>query len=583
MAVNWALLLLPMLERLGHGDRAVIAGMDQSGVDLFLKHRLPTVTTASFGGIAWNSDHKGSMDGFRWKNGAFRAYGVTKAEVVLWLLRAGRDVSISDVDVAWIAPPYALLRSVPDADVLSGTDCLNVPYDADRSPRKSNVRNCGHQSGSTWSAWFNTGVMFFRARPAAVDMMEEWRDTMAEIKGEAQVDDQLSFNQLVGTVGASGRHAPKFRRFYPLKPASEDGRVVYDGNGSRRIHAIPVSQVCSAHVFHVQQSAEPRGCLVLHLTFVEGWPKNPAKYWRLREAGMLPVRPEPFDQRYLSFTPPQPGPTPPERHEPAPARAGNGWTVVAALQWSPRLKAHLELVDRHIAALRNAIGIARALGRQLVMPRMACLCERAESPAALLPGCTLEGASTPVPHVCPLESVYDVARVERIWQKGYLQLRPWTFLNSSIHKPPAGALPFTPADTTAVRWLAEAPPHGRPPPQGPRQVWLEKGLSAEQLLQAVSAAGASDARVMHLESAEGVFGGFESAAESKLFKEAISGDLLGGWSATWCCTSWNKPAGTFKFKRPVPLPSGVEARGPRTVVDLPDKRECYWQSSPCEL
>ena len=50
-----------------------------------------------------------------------------------------------------------------------------------------------------------------------------------------------------------------------------------------------------------------------------------------------------------------------------------------------------------------------------------------------------------------------------------------------------------------------------------------------------------------------------------------------------CCTSWNKPAGTFKFKRPVPLPSGVEARGPRTVVDLPDKRECYWQSSPCEL
>jgi len=153
----------------------------------------------------------------------------------------------------------------------------------------------------------------------------------------------------------------------------------------------------------------------------------------------------------------------------------------------------------------------------------------------------------------------------------------------SAHTPAPGALPFTPADTTAVRWLAEAPPHGRPPPQGPRQVWLEKGLSAEQLLQAVSAAGASDARVVHLESAEGVFGGFESAAESKLFKEAISGDLLGGWSATWCCTSWNKPAGTFKFKRPVPLPSGVEARGPRTVVDLPDKRECYWQSSPCEL
>ena len=50
--------------------------------------------------------------------------------MVLWLLRAGRDVSISDVDVAWIAPPYALLRSVPDADVLSGSDCFGVPCDA---------------------------------------------------------------------------------------------------------------------------------------------------------------------------------------------------------------------------------------------------------------------------------------------------------------------------------------------------------------------------------------------------------------------------------------------------------------------
>ena len=49
-----------------------------------------------------------------------------------------------------------------------------------------------------------------------------------------------------------------------------------------------------AHVFHVQQSAEPRGCLVLHLTFVEGWPKNPAKYWRLREApGAAPARARP--------------------------------------------------------------------------------------------------------------------------------------------------------------------------------------------------------------------------------------------------------------------------------------------------
>ena len=30
---------------------------------------------------------------------------------------------------------------------------------------------------------------------------------------------------------------------------------------------------------------------------------------------------------------------------------------------------------------------------------------------ALLPKCFLDGSSTPVPHVCLLESVYDVARL----------------------------------------------------------------------------------------------------------------------------------------------------------------------------
>ena len=63
-------------------------------------------------------------------------------------------------------------------------------------------------------------------------------------------------------------------------------RVVLDGNGTRKISFMPADKICSAHVYHVQQNAEARGCLVLHLTFVEGWPKNPAKYWRLREAGL---------------------------------------------------------------------------------------------------------------------------------------------------------------------------------------------------------------------------------------------------------------------------------------------------------
>ena len=44
---------------------------------------------------------------------------MTKAELLIWLLRAGRDVCMSDVDAAWVALPYAMLEALPEADVTS--------------------------------------------------------------------------------------------------------------------------------------------------------------------------------------------------------------------------------------------------------------------------------------------------------------------------------------------------------------------------------------------------------------------------------------------------------------------------------
>ena len=539
---------------------------------------------------------RGGSDGFRWEPGAFRDYGVTKAEAILWLLRADRHVCISDVDTAWIQPPYALFDSLPEADVLGGTDCLHVPFDADRSARTGDKveKNCGHQQGSRRSAWFNTGVMLFRATPRAIDMAAEWRERMDAVKGDAQIDDQLTFNQQVGTVWYNGpmvkQSGDRFRTFSPIKPASANGRVVYAGNGTQRVSFLPADVICSAHIYHVQQSAAAKNCIVLHLTYVEGWPKNPAKHWRLREAGLMPVMPEPFDQRYLSFDPPAPGPAPaerdpslpPGREMPGKTADGKGWPVSTALKWSPRLGAHLSLIDRHIAALRNAIAIARVLRRQLVLPKMMCLCERSEGPAALLPQCVLDGASTPIPHVCPLESVFDVARMERLWP--YVQLRPWTLLNASIHPPPPGAVPFEAArDITTVRWTDAGAGQAQNQSAaagggGGKTVWLPRGLSDVQLREGLDAAGQSDARVLHLEGAEAAFGGFEAEAEAAEFQKQIAAHLLGGFSATWCCTSWDKPRGTITFKRPLPLATGANARaGVQRKPEVPAKRQCYWR------
>ena len=102
--------------------------------------------------------------------------------------------TVSDVDCAWLALPHALLASLPEADVLAGTDCLHVPDDADRSARTRVTPRCGHHPGSQWAAWFNTGVLVFRATEHALSFAERWRDRMAVVVGDGswgnQVDDQ---------------------------------------------------------------------------------------------------------------------------------------------------------------------------------------------------------------------------------------------------------------------------------------------------------------------------------------------------------------------------------------------------------
>jgi hypothetical protein len=153
---------------------------------------------------------------------------------------------------------------------------------------------------------------------------------------------------------------------------------------------LPARHFCSGHLFWEQQGMEARQCASVHTTFVEGG--NEGKLWRFKEAGLWLLDPpayySPPDARYLRFVPPQPPP------EVAPASNASfaavmddkykaGWLVATAVQMSPRLRAHLELVRRHLLALRDAMAIAVVLNRTLILPRFPCLCDRSEGPLAL--------------------------------------------------------------------------------------------------------------------------------------------------------------------------------------------------------
>ena len=208
LAINWALLLLPRLAANGTEGHAFITALDSELADRLVARRLPTLRAEINDS---RTTHMGAHENFRLMFSRFRAYGVQKAEILVWLLSNHRSVVMSDVDCAWLAPARlvdALLPTLAEADVLAGTDCLDVEQDADRSNRQHVTPRCGHHPGSMWSAWFNTGVLVFRDTDGAMSVAREWRERMSSVSGVAgenncqhgcsgAVDDQLTFNQLV--------------------------------------------------------------------------------------------------------------------------------------------------------------------------------------------------------------------------------------------------------------------------------------------------------------------------------------------------------------------------------------------------
>ncbi|KAL3913032.1 MAG: hypothetical protein SGPRY_008129 [Prymnesium sp.] len=606
MALNWALVIRPILHSRDALDHFFVAALDDELATLLLSRSVPTMRVGLGGSSPQENASEVGGENFRLKFSKFRAYGATKAQLIEWLLREHRDVVVSDVDTAWLQSPHQLLHAFPEADLMAGTDCLHLREDDDRSHRGSAVARCGHHAGAHWSAWFNTGVLLFRSTPAAISFASEWQQLMASVHGDGvfgsqvgpsprvagfcrlgpgdvrrsnlhltqtvsleqstilwpQVDDQLTFNQLLEARNSSTKKIG----LYPIRAAREDGRIIFDGTGTRRVAPLPARWVCSGHVFHIQQAVERRDCVVMHLTFVEA--ERAGKRWRLREAGLFPVQAEAIEGgRFITYTPPQPGDTPPERH-PAlvrptgkldpipnmtswPGDSEQGWSVATALWASPRLIAHLELVDRHLLALRNALALARVLNRELILPRLHCMCERSQSPRDILPACVKNGATTDIPFLCPAEQFLNIEEFEGLWTSGYVVASPLA-THSTIE------LPWAMTDHEMRRALNQS----------------------------------SNSTLLHFESLEGpVFGGFVDEAEGREFQEAVQSYVApgkSGYSGTWCCTHGHYQAGTIKYKTPVPLPSGAmlregeigrKLREAALIRAAPDKqpRQCYWQ------
>ncbi|KAL1495240.1 hypothetical protein AB1Y20_017103 [Prymnesium parvum] len=568
LSLNW----VAHVYRLRKERQLVVAALDRGFSALLLSEGVPHFE------YDWGvvSDMRSNVSGFR-------RLGALKAELVLKVLRARRHVLLSDVDVAWLTDPEPILRRMWRADVMSATDCLSVTADEyvrDQfgRVREEGVNRCAHKPGNRYGhAAFNTGVLFFRATVRAIAVAAAWRHRLLSVQADQWLDDQLAFNELVW-------HGFRNNERREVKGVSSDGRVIQVQMVARRNYSgppppqwgegwrslarqpespfidtpqpsafnlapLPSRYFCSGHLFWEQQGAAPMACSSVHTTFVEGG--NLGKIWRFREAALwLLDPPEYFNQgaarvRFLSYSPPIPSlPLPPAVNASASKRMTDkykaGWKVPDALNLSPRIRAHLELLRRQILALRDALAVAYALNRTLILPRIPCLCDRSEAPT-VIHECIYEASELSLPFDCPLTHIFDIFRFQWLRpdidfrEAGFLAnpLTPRTLSTSSIDV----SITDTESEASVLRTAGR-----RALARGSSDIQLQRVLGSGQL---------REAELIHLESTEGIFGGWVRSRTRATFETIMRRSGVIG-QASWCCTSWYKPSGTFFLPEPVP-------------------------------
>ena len=124
--------------------------------------------------------------------------------------------------------------------------------------------------------------------------------------------------------------------------------------------------------------------------------------------------------------------------------AGPGVEELRALYWDngidgegPSLASHMRLVAWHLLSLRNALALAQALGRTLLIPRLECHCDRYWFP--VLPACRAPGSELARPYECALDQLVDVNRWEA---RGAAPCacRSWRPSASNAPRPPSRSL-----------------------------------------------------------------------------------------------------------------------------------------------
>ncbi|KAL2652130.1 hypothetical protein R1flu_020258 [Riccia fluitans] len=420
-----------------------------------------------------------------WGTLAFHKMGREKVILVNAFLSLGYELLMCDTDMVWIKDPLPYLERYPAADVLTSSDAVvNTRTDDELEdwPRSPSA--------------YNIGIVHWRPTEEAKRMAAEWK---ALLLSDDLIWDQNGFNDLLK------------KRLGPTVEA--DPRLFYAYNGELKLGILPVSIFCSGHTFFIQRLYEQLKLepYAVHTTFQYGGTEG--KRHRLREAKLFWDEPGYYDEPggYLSYKP----------SLPESLMTGGEHSV----------KTHFALVNHQLIQVRNALAVAAALNRTLVMPELWCRFDRMWFGH---PG-VLEGTLTPQPFLCPMDHIFEVNMMlkdlnyEEFGEA--IRFREYSFLDN----------PHLPSKVKESNLTVELCENGTPGCGGeknnvsiPGSIRLPGNATDTELKEAF--APYKDAKLIELSSILGVFSGFSDKTTEERFRRRVK-----TYTGIWCCVQDKDP------------------------------------------
>ncbi|KAL1507978.1 hypothetical protein AB1Y20_007580 [Prymnesium parvum] len=513
---------------------------------------------------------------------------------VIPLLRTGCRVVLSDSDAVWLRDPRPYLKRLErlhprmdfsvSTDAQDWTDGRRLDGAGSNDPRPSrrgaesdadadlDIENFPH---CWWS--MNIGIMHFppgpregEARRGALLAIEEAMRHMSSDplfwkRGWHYVDQgPMNFRWKLG-AGVDPSHNASWRWRRPLHAVRDQSgrRLCGMVNGSVVAGILPAAQFCNGQTYSVFDL--PRlhkvAPFVVHAVWIREQ-REVNKLMRLREAMLWRDPPE-----WYSAASPQ------ENISAAGASAARhapsvGASIPAAgfITYTPQISPellevpriirgalplhHLRLIHVQLEQLRNALFIARTLGRALVLPHLqaSCSCEIGFWPNHIDEGCTAgDHKMLRLPYVCPIDHYLDPAALA----KSPFAHRERTFFSNG-HTPPT---------LFATRQSVQvcSPPYNdcnRSHATAGNTVWLQPDPTMAQLRTALRSV--SGARVIDFDDVRHAFGGFDNDRIAHSWHSDAQALL-----SSWCCTAnpqFKRRAGLVPYLLP-PHPGQSQWRG----------------------